>query len=53
MSDDKAKPYIVQTTAGVFCSGHDGIAQAEASAEQRNKQAEALGIEARYEAKAR
>lgn len=47
------KPFFVQTVAGSLCAEYDTMAQAEASAKDRNARAESLGIEARYQALAR
>lgn len=47
------KPFYVQTLASVYVAEFDTLSQAEASAEDRNKRAEALGVQARYEARER
>lgn len=43
-------PFRVQTTKKVFVKGYTDEAQAKASAADRNKNAEKLGIVCRYEA---
>ena len=44
------KQFIVRTTTGTFRSEHFTMEEASSAAVQANKQAEALGIEVRYEA---
>lgn len=47
---DRKDPFEVQTTAGSFVKGYDSLEQAESSAAERNKRAEEMELEARYEA---
>lgn len=49
--EETEKPWRVVTAAGHFHSGHLTEAAAQARAESANKEAEALGIKARYEAR--